>query len=177
VERLEGSERRTLIPPERIVESLKLSKRDRLLDIGAGTGYLSLPASKHAGRVIALDVQLEMLRVLAEKIASNGARNIDLVRGEALSVPVVANSVSHVLAAFVYHEVSDPDMLIAECYRVLGLRGHLTIVDFQKRETPIGPPVEERSSPEDVMSSASRYFDLVERQETDVFYSLRFRKR
>jgi len=177
VGRLEGPERRRLIPPGGIVASLRLSRSDVLLDLGAGIGYLSLPASRRAGRVIALDVEPRMFHVLAERMASSGVRNIELVRGDMLSMPLAEGSVNHVLAAFVYHEVDDPRELMAECARVLVPEGHLTIVDFQKRETPIGPPVEERKTPRDVLRSSSRSFELVGRLETEVYYSLRFRKR
>ena len=48
----------------------------------------------------------------------------------------------------------------------------MTVIDFQKRETPFGPPVEERKRPEDVLRTTGKWFTLVSRFETEVFYQL-----
>lgn len=176
VERLEGAERRKLIPQDDIVRMLRLSRRDTLVDLGAGIGYFSLPASTRAGRVIAIDIEVKMFEALRNRIAVRAIRNIDLIRGDVSSLPLATGSADHILAAFVYHEVQDTAMLLRECARVLALDGHLTVIDFQKRETPLGPPVEERMTPGEVQKAAAAYFEVVDSLETDVYYALRFKK-
>lgn len=177
VGRLEGPERRRLVPQEEIISLMGLSTQDTVLDLGAGIGYFSILASERAGRVIALDIEPKMLEVLTERIASGRIGNIELLRGDITSIPVAAGSVDHVLAAFVYHEVPDPGKLLRECARVLAADGQLTVVDFQKRETPIGPPVEERKTPSEVVKGASKEFALFSKHEAEVYYALRFDKR
>lgn len=177
VDRLEGAERRRLIPQDDIIRMLGLSRRDTLVDLGAGIGYFSIPASKRAGTVVAIDMEQKMFGPLKQRIASGKISNIEPVMADITAVPIAAGSVSRILAAFVYHEVDNPETLIQECSRVLSPRGQLMIVDFQKRETPIGPPIEERKTPEEVLREASCDFELVRRLETEVYYALRFRKR
>jgi len=48
----------------------------------------------------------------------------------------------------------------------------LSVIDFQKRDTPFGPPVKERKKPEDVLRTSSKWFTLVSRFETGIFYQL-----
>jgi ubiquinone/menaquinone biosynthesis C-methylase UbiE len=177
VSRLEGPERQRLVPKDDVVKFLGLKGTDSLLDLGAGIGYFSIPASKHAGIVVAIDMEPKMLEVLADRIAENDIANIDLARGDIGALPVADRSFDHIFAAFVYHEVPSPRKFLRECARVLPSGGRLTIVDFQKRETPIGPPVSERIPPEEVISTARERFNFEKRSETEVFYQLKFRKK
>lgn len=177
VDRLEGPERRRLIPPREVVSNMSLGGDRILLDLGAGIGYLSFPASEHVSTVLALDAEAKMLSVLSERSRSSGARRVEPLLGEITSLPLVSSSVDHVLAAFVYHELSNPRRLVDESWRVLRDGGRLTIVDLQKRETPIGPPVNERKTPAEVLRVVRRRFELRSRHETPVYYQLGFTKK
>jgi len=175
-ERLEGKERQKLIPSEEIVSRLEISRGDMAVDLGAGIGYFTFPIAERARSVIALDIETKMLDVLTERIRSRGANNIVPIRAEITSIPLSSESVDHVLGAFVYHEVSSAKKLLDEASRILRADGRLSIVDFQKRETPIEPPVGERKTPEQVIRKAAPRFELKSRSETEVYYQLEFRK-
>jgi ubiquinone/menaquinone biosynthesis C-methylase UbiE len=82
--------------------------------------------------------------------------------------------VDHVLAAFVYHEVSDQSKLMEESARVLRPSGRLTVVDFQKRISREGPPIWVRKSPGHVERTSSPWFRPYNRFETDLYYQLCF---
>ncbi|MCU0852809.1 MAG: class I SAM-dependent methyltransferase [Thermoplasmata archaeon] len=165
------------MPKDDVVKFLGLKGTDSLLDLGAGIGYFSIPASKHAGIVVAIDMEPKMLEVLADRIAEDRIANIDLARGDIGALPVADGSFDHIFAAFVYHEVPSAAVFVRECARTLRLGGHLTVVEFQKRETPIGPPVEERKTPRDVLRATAKKFKETSRIETDVYYALKLRKR
>ncbi len=82
--RLEDPERRVWLPPEEVLCRLRLHAAATVADIGAGTGYFALPLAKHVQRVMAVDMQPEMLQLLREKLAQPGApNNVDLVQGAA----------------------------------------------------------------------------------------------
>ena len=176
INRLDGPERRKLIPKEDIVARLGIKKRDTVIDLGAGIGYFSIPLAKNAGSVLALDLEPRMLAVLSERIRSMKMSNIHMVRADMTSLPVADGSVDHVFAAFVYHEVPRPTRLLEEIRRALRAGGILTIIDFQKWETPIGPPVSERKTPEQVERAASRLLIELSRHETEAYYQLTFAK-
>ena len=52
--------------PVKLMQHVKLKPEWSLLDIGCGTGAVSIPAAKKAGRITALDISGEMLQILKE---------------------------------------------------------------------------------------------------------------
>ena len=177
IERLEGSERRALIPREDILPRMGLKRNDILIDLGSGIGYFSIPISQVVKQVIAVDLEPKMHEILKDRVTKRSIRNIDTVKAEITRLPVAESAVDHVLAAFVYHEVDSPLKLMAEGSRVLRPGGTLTVIDFQKRDTSIGPPVAERKTPEQVLKSAPKSLAPSERYETETYYQLEFGKR
>ena len=148
-----------------------------MVDLGAGSGYFSLPIADKVRKVISVDLEPKMLSVLAERIRLAGIQNIELIRGEITHIPLSDDSVDQVLAAFVYHEVSRPSRLMFESSRVLKPGGTLTVLDFQKHETAIGPPVSERKTPTQVTHSAPDELQLRAMHEAEVYYQMELVKR
>lgn len=176
VKRLDRPERRKAVPPGDIIQRMRLSKRDRLLDVGAGIGYFSVPFAEKVKDVVALDSEPKMLRVLEERAARGRRANIGTAVGDALYLPFDDGSFDRVFLAFVYHELALPALVIEECSRVLGPKGRLTVVDFQRWETPFGPPVGERKPPEHVERRAKKRFWMEALYSETVYYQLEFRR-
>lgn len=176
VSRLDRPERRRAIPPSDIIQRMNVSKRDVLLDLGAGIGYFSIPLSAKVRTVVAIDSEPKMLEVLEQRAARRRRDNIRTLVGEALSLPVPDGSVDRVFLAFVYHELALPALVLEECSRVLGPRGRLTVVEFQKWDTPFGPPVEDRKLPEHVEKRAKKRFWMEAHYSEAVYYQLEFRR-
>jgi ubiquinone/menaquinone biosynthesis C-methylase UbiE len=177
IERLEGPERRAAIPREEIIPRMNLNRDDTLVDLGSGVGYFSVPIAKRVKTVVSVDLEPKMHEILSSRILGDEIENIELLRAEITDLPIADDSVDHVLAAFVYHEVEAPRRLMNESARVLRLGGTLTVLDFQKRETSIGPPLSERKTPRQVVRSSPKSLVLESTHETEVFYMLVFRNR
>ena len=177
IERLEGSERSEIIPVESVLPRLGLGRGDVVADLGAGIGYFTFPVARKVREVIAIDMEPKMLGVLSERIHKQRVPNVRLLLGEITDLPIADGSVDHVLAAFVYHEVSNRERLIQECARILRPGGYLTVIDFQKRKTSFGPPLRERKSPEHVLRTAKQLFRLEARMDTEVYYQLSLLRR
>jgi len=172
IERLEGSERRESIPIESVLPRLGLGRDDVAADLGAGIGYFTFPVAREVREVIAIDMEPKMLEILSKRSREREVDNVRVLRGEITELPLVDSSVDHVLAAFIYHEVDSQERLVGECARVLRRHGSLTVIDFQKRDTPFGPPVKERKTPKEVLRTSRKWFTLVSRFETEIFYLL-----
>jgi len=177
LDRLEGPERMAAIPRDEILPRMVLSRTQTVVDLGAGSGYFSLPIAERVRRVISVDLEPKMLGVLAQRIRLSGILNIDLLRAEITHIPVKDDSADHVLAAFVYHEVDRPTRLMFESSRVLRPGGILTVLDFQKKETAIGPPVSERKTPTQAIRSAPDELHLHSMHEADVYYQIELVKK
>lgn len=144
--KLDNPERRKLLPPEKILELTGLKKGHTFLDIGAGTGYFSIPAAKIAGesgKVISADISPEMLDEIKSK-NKNGIGNIEfhLSREEGLDLETGIADI--VFMAFILHEINDVKGYMNEVRRVLKPGGKFAIVEWEKKETAAGPPLQER---------------------------------
>lgn len=72
--------------PSEFFEFLKdegpLDGRQRVLDLGCGTGQLAIPISTHCAAVVAVDPDVAMLEEARSRAAVAGAANIHFVRGD-----------------------------------------------------------------------------------------------
>lgn len=176
VRRLDRPERRRAIPPREVIERMDVSKRDVLLDLGAGIGYFSVPLSSKVREVVAVDVEPKMLSVLARRASKARRGNITPVLADVLYVPLEDECVDRVLLAFVYHESALPALVLEECARVLAPGGRLTVLEFQKTETPFGPPLQERKGPAHVERRAMKRFKMKVHYSEEVYYQLEFER-
>lgn len=153
-QKLEDPARLEWLPPADVIGKLDLTPGMVVADIGAGTGYFSIPIAARVNRVFSVDLQTEMLGLLRGKLASTGlAANIELVHGSAVATNLAAASCDLAFFANVWHELDDLDMVLAEARRILRAGGRLAIVDWSPdRDHPPGPPVHHRIAPEQVRS-------------------------
>jgi ubiquinone/menaquinone biosynthesis C-methylase UbiE len=155
--KLEDPERLISLPPAEVITRLELKPGMLVADIGAGTGYFSIPIAAEimpGGRVTAVDVEPEMLAKLKAKLdLLDAPDNIDLVQGEATETTLAADSYDLVLMANVWHEIDDRRAALDEARRILHKTGLLAILDWRPDvDRPPGPRIEHRIPPD-----AARY--------------------
>jgi len=72
-----------------IVDRSRLSPDDLVLEIGAGLGALTIPASAQAAQVVAVEKDPEMVAVLKSELAAQGIENVVLLNQDILTVDIV----------------------------------------------------------------------------------------
>ncbi len=148
---LDNPERRKLLPPEKILLDFQIARSDVVLDLGAGTGYFTFPASRMTEKeVFALDVEPRMLELLEEKIRQTEATNVRLLQGEIENIPLKGQTVDKIIASFVLHETDDLVKTMEEIRRVLRPGGRILVVEWEKKQMEEGPPFEERIAVEEL---------------------------
>jgi demethylmenaquinone methyltransferase/2-methoxy-6-polyprenyl-1,4-benzoquinol methylase len=124
----------------RAIRSLRLTGRERVLDLCTGTADLAIAAmraSRPAARVVGLDFAAGMLRVGHGKLQRAGlADRIALVRGDATRIPIADASVDAITIAFGIRNVEQVAIACAEMRRVLRPGGRLAILEFAVPATP-----------------------------------------
>jgi SAM-dependent methyltransferase len=116
---------------------------DRVLDIGAGSGTDTLIAARAVapgGRVFALDMTPTMLAKLRNNVALADAANVEVIEGDAESIPLPDDSVDVVTSNGVLNLVPDKPKAFAEIHRVLRPGGRVQVADIV-----IGCPVGENA--------------------------------
>jgi demethylmenaquinone methyltransferase / 2-methoxy-6-polyprenyl-1,4-benzoquinol methylase len=125
----------------RAIRSIGLTGHERVLDLCTGTADLAIEANRArpgAARVVGVDFAGAMLAIGVEKIRRAGLlREITLVRGDAMRIPVADASVDAVTIAFGIRNVEDPEVACRDIARVLRPGGRLAILEFAIPTTPI----------------------------------------
>ncbi len=155
--KLEDPERLKWLPPAEVLLRLHLTRGARVADIGAGTGYFSIPLAKEigpSGEVFAVDLQQEMLDRLRQKLEQPDApKNISLHLGSASRLPLSDNSVDLAFYANIWHELSDSGAAFREALRIAKSQGRIAILDWRSdQESPPGPPQAHRISAETIVN-------------------------
>ncbi len=132
---LESDWRKRILPVEPLLERLRdLPRRDVAFDIGAGTGYFTVHLAKIFKRVYAVDVSLEMARILASK----GLKNVGIIISE--RPPKIDFEVDFVLFADSLHEIECREEYADWCCEHART---LAVIDW-KKDCEFGPPKNER---------------------------------
>src|SRR3989441_8011117 len=112
-----------------VLASAKVLPSDTVLDVGAGTGFLTEGAAKIARRVIALDFSEAMT---GESRVKLGGRNVEFKIGNAEQIPLPDESVNAVIGNMILHHCLNPDIAIRDMARVLLPGGRLALSDLQQ---------------------------------------------
>lgn len=127
-----------------LVESLKLSPGMVVADIGAGSGVISVRLARQLGpegKVMAVDIQKEMLQALEIKCKGLGISNIQGVLGTTRSPNLDDNSVDLAIMVDVYHEFDFPYEMLLAISRSLKPGGRVAFVEYRKEDPTV--PIKE----------------------------------
>lgn len=124
-----------------LVAQLGLKPGMVVADVGAGSGVLSLMMAHEigdTGKVLAIDIQQEMLDLLGDKIMNHKIKNVELVLGTEKSPKLKEASIDLALMVDVYHEFEHPYEMTLELAKALKPGGRIAFVEY-RREDPQVP--------------------------------------
>jgi len=139
---LERPEREVEEAPDVLVRALKLKPGMVVADIGAGSGYFSFrmaPRVGTKGKILAVDIQPEMLAIVNERSRINRVKNVETVLGKTDDTCLKPDSVDLILLVDVYHEFDKPFEMTASMVKSLKKGGRVVFVEYRKedRRVPI----------------------------------------
>jgi len=127
-----------------LLEALEVKEGLRICDLGCGNGFYTLELARLVGPegiVYAVDIQPEMLRMLARRAAAEGLANIRPILGTFIDPRLPPGEVDMVLCVDVYHEFSHPEQMLARIRESLAEGGQLVLAEFRGEDpaVPIKP--------------------------------------
>ena len=135
-------------------EQLRLRPGMVVCDMGAGNGYHAIPMAQKVGpdgRVVAVEVQREMLEMLSESAKANEVDNIDLLLGEYHDPHLEPESIDLLVMVDVYHEFSHPEHMLAGIRQAMKPDGQVVLVEFRAEDETVPIRPEHKMSKEQVI--------------------------
>ena len=127
-----------------MLKALGVKEGQVVCDLGCGNGFYSVqlaPLVGEKGKVIAVDIQDQMLAMLRERAAKAGVKNIETVLADEADPKLAEGSVDLVLMVDVYHELSKPAEALEHVRKSLKAHGRVALVEFRGEDdnVPIKP--------------------------------------
>jgi len=136
---LERPEREAEERTDLVLQNLPVQPDSVVADIGAGSGFFTrrIAARVPGGRVIAVDIQPEMLAILRDKAAAEGINNIETVLATEKSLNLEPNSIDLALFVDVYHELAQPREVMRELRTALRPGGKVILIEYRAEDPAI----------------------------------------
>ena len=157
--KLENPEREAWQMPDQVVEALALRPGDVACDVGAGPGYLALRMARAvgpSGAVFAIDVDRRMIDALGGRIRETGIENVHPILSDAKRGALPPRRCRVILVVNAFHHFPDRAGYLRRLAGRLGPEGRIVIVDFHRKQLPVGPPPDHKISRPGVAAEARR---------------------
>lgn len=161
---LEDPKRDAYQKPHEVMEALAIEEGEVIADIGAGSGYFAMRFAHHVGpdgRVYAVDVSPDMIRHLHRRVRDAKLLNVSPILAPP-DDPLLPQPVDRFVVVDVWHHIEDQAGYLAKMKQHLKPGGQVVMIDFQKRDLPVGPPAGMKIAREDLVKQMQAHgFRLV----------------
>lgn len=157
VSRFEDPARDEWQKPDTIIAMLGDLSGKTVADIGAGSGYFSFRLAEKAGKVIAIDIDQRFLDYIDEKNASLPEKLPIETRLAAEDDPMLTpNEADIAIIVNTYHHISNRPGYFGNVREKLNKNGSLIVVDYFKKELPVGPPAHIKLTEDEVIEELQK---------------------
>lgn len=123
-----------------LLEALHVKPGMTVCDMGCGNGFYTLQLARlvgSEGKVLAVDIQPEMLHLLSERAKAEGIDNIELIQGSPIDPKLAPASVDLMLIVDVYHEFSHPEQMLRAIRQSLKPEGRVALAEFRLEDPKV----------------------------------------
>lgn len=122
-----------------LIDQLPLEAGSIVADIGAGTGYFSFRIAERipAGKVLAVDIQQEMLDIIESRKASGAPQNVETILGTERNPGLLEATVDVILLVDAYHEFSYPREMGESMVAALRPGGRLVLIEYRGEDPSV----------------------------------------
>jgi len=136
---LERDEREKEEAPTKAIAALELKKNEVIADIGAGSGYYAFRIAPliPQGKVVAVDIQQEMLDFLAKRSKDLNVTNVEPHLGAVDDLKLPAASLDSALIVDAYHEFDHPKEMLESLHKALKPGGRVFLLEFRAEDPQV----------------------------------------
>ncbi len=163
---LESTQRRKFFPAEKVLEAIEgigEMKKNVAFDVGAGTGYLTIPLSKIFKKVYAIEISHKIAEKLYEKLKKKGIRNVGII--VAAKPPKIDFRIDLVVFSNVLHEMENPKDYLSWAKRA----DFVLVAEWKKVQSDFGPSLDKRISLDEILEIC-RGFEILKSIELPFHY-------
>jgi ubiquinone/menaquinone biosynthesis C-methylase UbiE len=134
---LDRPEREDEEKSSKLLDALELRDSETVVDLGAGSGYFTFriaPRVGRTGKVLAVEIQDEMLQKIRQRAQALKITNVEAVKGTETDPKLPVKGVDLVLMVDVYHELAYPFEVMTKIREALKPGGRLFVVEFRKED-------------------------------------------
>lgn len=128
----DSPERDSRLQINRVMDILKIAPGSSVADVGAGSGWFTVRASRRVGakgEVYAEDINPEAITYIQKRLAKEGLGNVRTVVGKTDDPQLPAGKIDAVLLLKTYHEIAQPVALLKHLRESLAPNARVGIID------------------------------------------------
>ena len=137
-----------------MLAALEIKPGQVVCDLGCGNGFYTLKLAElvgPTGRVLAVDIQQEMLHLLDERAKKAGLENVEPILGSPVDAGLPKAAVDLLLLVDVYHEFAYPEEMLASIRTALKPSGRLALVEFRLEDPKVPIKLVHKMSKEQIL--------------------------
>ncbi len=160
---LERTEREKEEEPAKLLKALDVKPGMVIADVGAGSGYHTFrlaPLVGEKGKVLAVDVQPEMIKLLTDRAKKEGVANVEAVQGTEKDPKLKPESVDLILMVDVYHEFAFPYEMAEKMVAALKPGGRMVFVEFRLEDDAVPIKLVHKMSERQVLKEMGEFPEL-----------------
>ena len=151
---LEDPKRDAYQKPHEVVHALNLKSGEVIADIGAGSGYFTFHLARHGGdkgKVYAVDISPDMILHINRRIRELKANNIVTLLADPDDPLLPDRSVNRFFFSDSWHHIENQTKYLSLMKKMLKPGGEVVMIDFHKKDLPVGPPMNMKIAREDLI--------------------------
>ena len=152
---LENPQRDSEQKPDEVIAALDLKPGETVADIGAGSGYFAFRFARKlgdSGRVYAVDVNADMILHMNRTIRDKRVRNVTTILSAPDDPLLLDASINRFFICNTWHHLQNRTRYMALMKKMLKPGGQIIIIDYKKRQLPVGPPPEMKMTRREVIA-------------------------
>jgi len=137
----EGVNRDDWQQPQRVIAALNLRPGDQVADLGSGSGYFTFrlaAAVGSAGKVYAVDIDPDMIDLIAKRAKQETASNIEPILAKSDDPSLPKTGIDLIFTSNTFHHIDGRVAYFSNLRNYLRPGGRIAIIDFDRRSWLVG---------------------------------------